>query len=272
MGKPLPTLRYGDPIGNWILGYGDASVSTAPSLYCRGSAAFGGVPVFDEIDLRVAAGQWTCLLGSSGVGKSTILKLFAGLGDEVEFVGELGASDGQSDGRIAMMAQSDLLLPWLTVAQNVCLGALLRGEARDNDRVAEVLNRVGLLEKVESKPAQLSGGQRQRVALARTLMEDRPIVLLDEPFSALDARNRAQMQELAAEVLVGRTVLLVTHDPAEAARLGHFIKVMTENGIDDVVPPEGAVPRRFDADDVLQVQAGLLARLREDDACAQANT
>ena len=103
-------------------------------------------------------------------------------------------------------------------------------------------------------------------------MEDRPIVLLDEPFSALDARNRAQMQELAAEVLIGRTVLLVTHDPAEAARLGHFIKVMTENGIDDVVPPGGAVPRRFDADDVLRVQAGLLARLREDDACAQANT
>ena len=142
---------------------------------------------------------------------------------------------------------------------------------RDDDRVAEVLNRVELSEKSQSKPGQLSGGQRQRVALARTLMEDRPIVLLDEPFSALDARTRAQMQELAAEVLVGRTVLLVTHDPAEAARLGHVIKVMTANGIEDVVPPTGSVPRRFDADDVLRVQAGLLARLREDDACVQAN-
>ena len=121
--------------------------------------------------------------------------------------------------------------------------------------MAEVLNRVELSEKSESKPGQLSGGQRQRVALARTLMEDRPIVLLDEPFSALDARTCAQMQELAVEVLVGRTVLLVTHDPAEAARLGHVIKVMTANGIDDVAPPAGAVPRRFDADDVLRVQA-----------------
>ena len=247
-------------------------MSAAPSLYCRGSATFGAAPVFDAIDLEIAAGQWTCLLGSSGVGKSTILKLFAGLGDEVTFSGELGASDGQPDGRVALMAQNDLLLPWLSVSQNVCLGATLRGETNDNDRVAEVLNRVGLAEKLESKPGQLSSGQRQRVALARTLMEDRPIVLLDEPFSALDARTRAQMQELAAEVLVGRTVLLVTHDPAEAARIGHVIKVMTANGIEDVVPPAGAVPRRFDADDVLRVQAGLLARLREDDACVQANT
>ena len=246
-------------------------MSEAPSLYCRGSAAFGEVPVFDAIELKIAAGQWTCLLGSSGVGKSTILKLFAGLGDEVSFIGEIGTSDGQPDGRVAMMAQSDLLLPWLSVSQNVCLGATLRGEVRDDDRVAEVLNRVELSEKSESKPGQLSGGQRQRVALARTLMEDRPIVLLDEPFSALDARTRAQMQELAAEVLVGRTVLLVTHDPAEAARLGHVIKVMTANGIENVVPPAGSVPRRFDADDVLRVQAGLLARLREDDACVEAN-
>ena len=245
-------------------------MSAAPALYCRGSAAFGIAPLFDAIDLEIAAGQWTCLLGSSGVGKSTILKLFAGLGDEVTFIGELGTSDGQPDGRVAMMAQSDLLLPWLSVSQNVCLGATLRGEARDDDRVTEVLNRVELLEKSESKPGQLSGGQRQRVALARTLMEDRPIVLLDEPFSALDAKTRAQMQELAAEVLVGRTVLLVTHDPAEAARLGHVIKVMTENGIADVLPPAGAVPRRFDASDVLRVQARLLARLREDDACVQA--
>lgn len=246
-------------------------MNPAPSLYCRGSAAFGAERVFDSIELEVAQGKWTCLLGSSGVGKSTILRLFAGIGDEVTFTGDLGADDGRLDGRVAMMAQSDLLLPWLSVSQNVCLGATLRGEPRDGDRVADVLDRVGLAEKSASKPGQLSGGQRQRVALARTLMEDRPIVLLDEPFSALDARTRAQMQELAAELLVGRTVLLVTHDPAEAARLGHVIKVMTADGIEDVAPPAGAVPRRFDAEDVLRVQAGLLARLREDDACVQAN-
>lgn len=247
-------------------------MTPAPSLYCRGSAAFGADPLFEAISLEIAAGQWTCLLGSSGVGKSTILKLFAGLATGVTFSGELGAIDGPMDGRVAMMAQHDLLLPWLSVAQNVCLGATLRGEPLDRARAADVLARVGLTEKSESKPGQLSGGQRQRVALARTLMEDRPIVLLDEPFSALDARTRAQMQELAAELLIGRTVLLVTHDPAEAARLGHVIKIMTPHGIEDVTTPGGAVPRRFDGADVLRVQAELLTRLREEDTCAQANT
>ncbi len=247
-------------------------MTPAPSLYCRGSAAFGTDPLFDAIDFEVAAGQWTCLLGSSGVGKSTILKMFAGLDTGVSFSGSLGADDGLTDGRIAMMAQNDLLLPWLSVSQNVCLGATLRGDTPDDARAADVLARVGLSEKSDSKPGQLSGGQRQRVALARTLMEDRPIVLLDEPFSALDARTRAQMQELASELLVGRTVLLVTHDPAEAARLGHVIKIMTPSGIEDVVPPGGAVPRRFDAADVLRVQAELLTRLREEDTCVQANT
>lgn len=236
----------------------------APSLYLRGRAAFGPDLVFEEIDLEVEAGHWTCLLGSSGVGKSTILKLFAGLGDGIDFAGEYGTSDGPRIGRVAMMAQNDLLLPWLSVLDNIALGAKLRGEEYDEGRVDDVLMRLGLSDKATSKPSQLSGGQRQRVALARTLMEDRPIVLLDEPFSALDAKTRARMQELAAELLLGRTVLLVTHDPAEAARLGHVIKVMTQNGIEDVATPSGTVPRRFDADDVLRVQAELLARLREE--------
>ena len=237
-------------------------MSSAPSLFLRGDAAFGSEPVFTGIELEIVAGRWTCLLGSSGVGKSTILKLLGGLGEAVSFVGDYGASDGQLAGRVAMMAQSDLLLPWLTVSQNIALGTTLRGEPRDETRIAQVLDRVGLSDKIASKPSQLSGGQRQRVALARTLMEDRPIVLLDEPFSALDAKTRAQMQELAAELLVGRTVLLVTHDPAEAARLGHVIKVMSHDRIEDVLPPEGSVPRPFDDANVLRVQAELLAKLR----------
>ncbi|GAA6210014.1 ABC transporter ATP-binding protein [Cognatishimia sp. WU-CL00825] len=239
-------------------------MTKAPALFMTGKASIGGVPVFAELSLKVAAGQWTCLLGSSGVGKSTVLKLFAGLGDHVEFVGEYGARDGHMQGRVALMAQSDLLLPWLSVRDNVALGAKLRGEARNHDRVMQVLSRVGLQDKASRKPSELSGGQRQRVALARTLMEDRAIVLLDEPFSALDAKNRSLMQELTAEVLHGRTVLLVTHDPAEAARLGHVINVMTETGIEDVVPPKGAVPRAIDDAAVLQVQTSLLARLRKD--------
>ncbi len=238
-------------------------MNNAPSLFMRGSAAFGSEPVFSGIDLTIAAGQWTCLLGSSGVGKTTVLKLFAGLNEAISFSGDYGNSDGGPlAGQVALMAQSDLLLPWLTVSQNIALGARLRGEKPDQNRIADVIDRTGLSGKAASRPSQLSGGQRQRVALARTLMEDRPIVLLDEPFSSLDARTRAQMQELATELLYGRTVLLVTHDPAEAARLGHVIKVMTCETIDDVTPPAGQVPRPVDDEEVLRVQAGLLARLR----------
>ncbi|MEN0088582.1 MAG: ATP-binding cassette domain-containing protein, partial [Pseudomonadota bacterium] len=86
-------------------------------------------------------------------------------------------------------------------------------------------------------PPQLSGGMRQRAALARTLMEDAELVLLDEPFSALDARTRADMQELAFELLEGRTKLLVTHDPAEAARLGQFVHIMERQGTVELMPP-----------------------------------
>lgn len=223
------------------------------------------MPVFHSASLTVAAGKWTCLLGSSGVGKSTVLKLFAGLDQDIVLNGTMGASDGPLAGRVALMAQDDLLLPWLDVMGNVMLGARLRGDAPDLARAASVLRQVRLDDKATAKPRELSGGQRQRVALARTLMEDRPVVLLDEPFSALDARTRAQMQELTAEALSGRTVLLVTHDPAEAARLGHSIKVMTQTGIEEMTPPPGTVPRPVDDPAVLQMQAKLLARLREDD-------
>jgi len=101
------------------------------------------------------------------------------------------------------------------------------------------------------------------VALARTLMEDRAIVLLDEPFSALDARTRSQMQDLACELLSGRTVLMVTHDPAEAARLGDTILIMEQGGLSPFAPPPGAPPRAVDDPAALQAQAALLTRLRD---------
>lgn len=236
-----------------------------PGLFLRGSARYDGTPLFEGLELTIPAGQWTCLLGSSGVGKSTVLNLFADLAQAITFDGKLGATDGPLAGRVALMAQDDLLMPWLTVAGNVGLGAKLRGQTPDTARIAKVLARVGLGDRADARPSQLSGGQRQRVALARTLMEDRPVVLLDEPFSALDARTRARMQELAAEVLADRTVLLVTHDPAEAARLGHVIKLMTANAVEDFPPPPGPIPRAVDTEAVLQTQARLLARLREDD-------
>ncbi|MWB78680.1 ATP-binding cassette domain-containing protein [Pseudooceanicola sp. 216_PA32_1] len=244
-------------------------MTPAPSLHLHGSAAFAGTPLFHALALEVPAGRWTCLLGPSGIGKSTILRLFAGLAEGVRFTGRMGADDGAPlAGRVALMAQDDLLLPWLSVAGNVTLGARLRGETPDPARLARVLAQVGLDTLAARHPAALSGGQRQRAALARTLMEDRAVVLLDEPFSALDARTRARMQELTAASLAGRTVLLVTHDPGEAARLGHRILVMTETGLHDLPPPPGPVPRPAGDPQTLTLQARLLDILRTDDTCA----
>jgi putative hydroxymethylpyrimidine transport system ATP-binding protein len=211
---------------------------TAPGIEVAGRASIDGRPVFRPIALPMGAGEWTCLLGPSGVGKSTILRLIADLPTGVLFDGTVRATDGRPlAGRIAYMAQSDLLFPWLDVLGNVLVGARLRGEAPDRERARAMVARVGLAGREAARSRHLSGGERQRVALARTLMEDRPVVLLDEPFSALDARTRAGMQKLAAELLAGRTVLLVTHDPAEAARLGHRIHVLTEEGLAEVAPP-----------------------------------
>ena len=233
-------------------------------LHLEGTASIDGTTVFDGVALPVVAGRWTCLLGRSGVGKSTIMRLIAGLADHVRFTGRIDGDNGQQlDQRITLMAQQDSLLPWLNTIDNVLLGARLRGQQLDRDRASQLIDQVGLGAHLHKKPHALSGGQRQRVALARTLMEDRPLVLLDEPFSALDARVRAEMQELAAEQLAGRTVLLVTHDPGEAARLGDNIHVMTGTGLIAVEPPSTPVIRAYDDAEVLACQGRLLRLLRE---------
>ena len=237
-------------------------MNAVPALHLSGRATIDGVSIFGPLSLNAPAGKWTCLLGPSGVGKSTILRLLAGLGDEIAFDGGVATGDGASlDGRVALMAQSDLLMPWLDVNANVTLGARLRGEVPDRDRARAMLERVGLTEHATKRPHALSGGQRQRAALARTLVENRPVVLLDEPFSALDARSRALMQDLAAELLAGCTVLHVTHDAAEAARLGDKVLLMTRDRITAVTPPEGPTPRVYDASDTLAFQGRLLRLL-----------
>lgn len=239
-------------------------MTTGLSVQFSGGARNGDVPLFAPLSLTLEGGSWTCLLGASGVGKSTILRLIAGLEAHITFDGDITAGDGEAlSGRIAYMAQSDLLMPWATVFQNVCLGARLRGEAPDARRARDLIARVGLAEHAAKRPAALSGGQRQRAALARTLMEDRPVILLDEPFSALDARTRSEMQDLSVDLLQGRTVLLVTHDPAEAARLGHAIRILEPGGLSDVQPPSDAIPRAIDDPETLALQGALLRRLRE---------
>ncbi|WP_299668916.1 ABC transporter ATP-binding protein [uncultured Ruegeria sp.] len=235
----------------------------SPGIKVTGSASINGKTLFAPLTLNLEAGQWTCLLGGSGVGKSTVLRLISGLPTEAEFKGDITASDKSAVApRVAYMAQDDLLLPWASVSQNILLGARLRGDRPDSDRLRRILDRVDLTGHATKKPAELSGGQRQRVALARTLIEDKPVILLDEPFSALDAQTRAAMQDLAAELLQGKTVLIVTHDPAEAARLGNAIVVMTPDGLTHCPHPPSSIPRPVDDLETLECQASLLRYLR----------
>ena len=230
----------------------------------RGSFSHGEQPLFDELDLSLEGGQWTCLLGPSGVGKSTILRLIAGLDTGGVFDGSISSDNGVPlPGRFAYMAQSDLLLPWLDVRGNVMLGTSLRGQDQALDRADQLIERVELSRHAGKRPHELSGGMRQRAALARTLMEDRPLLLLDEPFSALDARTRSEMQELAFEMLAGCTVLLVTHDPAEAARVGHQVYLLTETGLECTLTGEQIPLREFDDPETLRIQSQLFTRLRQ---------
>lgn len=228
----------------------------------RGRFSFSGRDLFSNIELILESGSWSCLLGSSGVGKSTLMRLIAGLETGGRFDGKVEASDGLSlVGRVAYMSQADLLLPWLSVRQNISLGCRLRGESTDETAINRLVESIGLSDHQSKKPAQLSGGMRQRTALARVLMEDAPLVLLDEPFSALDARTRAEMQHLAYTVLEGRTVLLVTHDPAEAMRLAHDLYVLSPGGLTKKRVPSAQPIRALDDAEMLQAQAELLMAL-----------
>jgi putative hydroxymethylpyrimidine transport system ATP-binding protein len=230
----------------------------------QASIGYAGAPLFRDLDFTLKGGRWTCLLGQSGVGKSTLLRLIAGLVAPER--GRVRCSDGRPlAGRLAWMGQRDDLLPWLSARDNVTLGARLRGHAPERARAKELLERVGLGSQQGQRPATLSGGERQRTALARTLMEDRPVVLMDEPFSALDAITRARLQSLAAALLAGRTVLLVTHDPLEALRLGHRVHVMAgqPGRIEAPIEPAGDPPRDLHDPDLLRLQGDLLARLAD---------
>lgn len=227
--------------------------------------AWHGEALLENFACEIEGGMTTCLLGPSGVGKSTVLRVIAGLETPGDL--QLSASDQQKlAGRIAWMGQSDLLLPWLTVIDNVLIGLRLRGQpigARERDAARGLLARVGLADKERAVPATLSGGERQRVALARTLMEDRPVVLMDEPFSALDAITRWRLQDLAATLLAGRTVLMVTHDPREALRLGHHIMVMIGQParLVPIAAPATPPPRPLDSPEQLALEGEIIRRL-----------
>ncbi|WP_199634721.1 ABC transporter ATP-binding protein [Serratia sp. PAMC26656] len=226
------------------------------------SLCFGRQVIFDRLSFEIAGGSVVALLGASGAGKTSLLKIIAGL--MLPTAGEVTGSDGLPiTGRIAYMGQKDLLYPWLTVAENISLGARLRGEKTDREWAEHLLERVGLSGYAKALPSALSGGMRQRAAIARTLYERQPIVLMDEPFSALDAITRAMIQTLAAELLAQHTVLLITHDPMEACRLSHRLLVLSRypDGIDDTHAISGLPPRAPDDPHLLKSQGELLQQL-----------
>jgi NitT/TauT family transport system ATP-binding protein len=189
-------------------------------------------PALGGIDLAVASGEFLTIVGPSGCGKSTILRLVAGLDRPSE--GEVRVDGRPVDGidrRVGFLFQQDALLPWRSVAENVGLGLKLRGAASAEvaAHTADWIARVGLRGFERSYPAQLSGGMRKRVAIAQTLIYDPEILLMDEPFTHLDAQTRHFLEEdLLALCGDGqRTILFVTHDLDEAIGLGDRVALLT---------------------------------------------
>ena len=184
---------------------------------------FGAVTALEEVSLRVQAGEVVAVVGPSGCGKSTLLELVCRL---------LEPDAGRVDGSAAvLMPQRDLLLAWMDALDNAALALRIAGASRAEARARAhpLLERLGLAGFEEARPHELSGGMRQRVAFARTLLSGKPVLCLDEPFGALDALTRGDLQQWLAEALASepRTVLLVTHDVEEAALLADRIVVLT---------------------------------------------
>jgi NitT/TauT family transport system ATP-binding protein len=221
------------------------------------------VRALDKISLEVPPGEFICLIGASGCGKSTLLNLVADLDQPT--AGKVTVS-----GRVALMFQEPALFPWLTAAGNIDLALRARGVGRveRRQRTAELLDAVRLTDFGGKRPHELSGGMRQRVALARALAQDADVLLMDEPFGALDAMTRDVLHDELDRVFAGRqlTILFVTHNVQEAVRLGDRVVVLSSRPgrvVDQFeVPIER--PRRIDSAPVAELAAQITDRLREE--------
>lgn len=218
--------------------------------------------LFKDFDFSVAQGEWIALLGSSGIGKSTLLRAIAGLETQSIQQGHI-----QYQGKIAWLAQQDSLYPWLSVLDNVQLQQHLSATkiAQTQAKARDLLSAVKMSQDLDKPCYQLSGGQRQRVALARTLMQDADIVLMDEPFSALDAVTKLQLQDLSRQLLAHKTVVLITHDPQEALHLADGIYVLQHRPtqLSARLNPPGLAPRALNQTTLWQMQQQLFDALKE---------
>jgi NitT/TauT family transport system ATP-binding protein len=214
-GPAAPTPPVGDAAG----GAPAVRIAGVSQVFSRGA-----LPVLDRVDLDVAPGEFVCLVGASGCGKSTLLNLMAGLLEPTSGTVQVSAR------RPALMFQEPALLPWLTAAGNVELALKARGvdRPRRREEARRLLALVNLDGQGDKRVHELSGGMRQRVALARSLAQDSPVLLMDEPFAALDAITRDVLHVELARVWAEQrlTVVFVTHNVREAARLGTRVVLM----------------------------------------------
>ena len=221
-----------------------------------------------DVDLLVSPGEFVTIVGASGCGKSTLLRIIAGLDTEAqgEVLQDGARVAGPSLGR-GLVFQEPRLFPWLTVSQNVALGVLNSGLDRDAKRrtVAEHIALVGLGPFADAYPHQLSGGMAQRAAIARGLVSRPGVLLLDEPFGALDALNRARLQAELLRIWARErvTMVLVTHDVDEAVYLADRVVVMAPQPgrIDTILPVHLPHPRDRDGPELLRLRTGILRRL-----------
>jgi NitT/TauT family transport system ATP-binding protein len=223
--------------------------------------AGNAVHALDRITLHVQPGEFVCLLGASGCGKSTLLNLVAGLDPP-------SAGTLRVEGRTSLMFQDAALFPWLSASANVELALRLNGTGRAERRrqAAELLETVRLGGLGDKRPHELSGGMRQRVALARSLAQQADLLLMDEPFGALDAMTRDLLHDELERVCQQSrlTVLFVTHNVREAARLGDRVVLLTSRPgrIAAEFPVDIARPRRIDSPAVSALAADITDRLR----------
>jgi len=227
-----------------------------------GSLKIKNKKLLDDFSLIIEKGRWTTILGQSGVGKSTLLKLIAGLEIPGQFRGNIKL-DSANHKIFSWMAQNDLLLPWLSVTKNVCLGQILRNEKLDHKKAEKLLKAVELENISIQLPDTLSVGMRQRVALARTLMEETEIVLMDEPFSSLDYITRSNIQNLSRKLLKNKTVIMVTHDPTEALLLSDNLLLIENQKLTKLELPNSRPMRSIKQKDFSEYYEKTINRLKQ---------